>query len=422
MAAPLGLAAYRLATMALAPVVPFFLRQRALRGKEDSLRMRERLGHASVPRPDGRLIWIHGASVGESMAALPLVDVFLKAGENVLVTSGTVTSARMMAERLPDKAIHQYAPIDTPSATARFLAHWKPDAALFVESELWPNLLYRAAGQGVKLALVNGRMSERSFRGWSRARGVASSLLSLFDTCLMQDKESAERLRKLGAPRVDVSGSLKADAPPLPASEEKLATLRTAIGSRPVLLASQTHPGEDETILPAHDVLRANYPNLLTILVPRHTERGGDIAMLCGSRPVRQRSKGELPDAQTAIYVADTMGELGLFYRLAPFCFVGGTLVPIGGHNPLEAARLHCGALFGPHTESFSQAYDTLLAKHGGQRVASTREIVEAAQNLLADPARAKAMGDAAAQASAELGGAVAKTLKTVEALLDARP
>ncbi|MBS0279495.1 MAG: 3-deoxy-D-manno-octulosonic acid transferase [Proteobacteria bacterium] len=421
MAAPLGLAAYRLATMALAPAVPFFLRQRALRGKEDTARMRERLGHASVNRPNGRLIWIHGASMGESMAALPLVDAFLKAGEHVLVTSGTVTSAKMLAERLPGNAIHQYAPVDTPSATARFLAHWKPDAALFVESELWPNLLFRAAGRGVKLALVNGRMSERSFRGWSRAKGVAASLLSLFDICLMQDDGSAERIRRLGAPRVEVSGSLKADAPPLPASEEKLAALRTAIGSRPVLLAAQTHPGEDETILPAHDALRATHPDLLTILVPRHTERGADIAMLCGSRPVRQRSKDELPDAQTAIYVADTMGELGLFYRLAPFCFVGGTLVPIGGHNPLEAARLHCGPLFGPHTESFSQAYDTLLARHGGLRVGSTREIAEAAQSLFADPARARAMGDAAALASAELGGAVAKTLATIEALLDAR-
>lgn len=421
MAAPLGLAAYRLATMALAPAVPFFLRQRALRGKEDTARMRERLGYASVNRPNGRLIWIHGASVGESMAALPLVDAFLKAGEHVLVTSGTVTSAKMLAERLPGNAIHQYTPVDTPSATARFLAHWKPDAALFVESELWPNLLFRAAGRGVKLALVNGRMSERSFRGWSHAKGVAASLLSLFDICLMQDDGSAERIRRLGAPRVEVSGSLKADAPPLPASKEKLAALRTAIGSRPVLLAAQTHPGEDETILPAHDALRATHPDLLTILVPRHTERGADIAMLCGSRPVRQRSKDELPDAQTAIYVADTMGELGLFYRLAPFCFVGGTLVPIGGHNPLEAARLHCGPLFGPHTESFSQAYDTLLARHGGLRVGSTREIAEAAQSLFADPARAKAMGDAAALASAELGGAVAKTLATIEALLDAR-
>lgn len=421
MAAPLGLAAYRLATMALAPAVPFFLRQRALRGKEDTARMRERLGYASINRPEGKLIWIHGASVGESVAALPLVDAFLRAGENVLITSGTVTSAKMMAERLPGHAIHQYAPVDTPAATARFLAYWKPDAALFVESELWPNLLYRAAGQGVKLALVNGRMSERSFRGWSRAKSVASSLLSLFDICLMQDEGSAERIRQLGAPRVEVSGSLKADAPPLPANEAKLTELQAAIGSRPILLAAQTHPGEDETILPAHDMLRTSYPDLLTIIVPRHIERGADIAMLCGSRTVRRRSRGELPGAQTAVYVADTMSELGLFYRLAPFCFIGGTLVPIGGHNPLEAARLHRGVLFGPHTQSFPQAYDMLLATHGGARVTSVREIAEAAQRLFADPAYNKALGDAAAKAAADLGGAVAKTLGAIEALLDAR-
>ena len=421
MAAPLGLAAYRLVTMALAPAVPFFLRQRALRGKEDTTRIRERLGYASVNRPSGTLIWIHGASVGESTAALPLVDAFLKSGHNVLVTSGTVTSAKMMAERLPGRAIHQYAPVDTPAAAARFLAHWRPDAALFVESELWPNLLHRAAGQGVKLALVNGRMSERSFRGWVRARRVATALLSLFDVCLAQDAQTAERLRQLGAPRVEVSGSLKADAPPLPADETKLTALRTAIGARPVLLAAQTHPGEDETVLPAHDALRAHHPDLLTIIVPRHIERGAGIAMLCGSRAVRQRSRDELPDAETAVYVADTLGELGLFYRLAPFCFVGGTLVPIGGHNPLEAARLDCAVLFGPHTESFPQAYDALLTAHSGIRVSSAHDIAHAAQRLLADPAGTKTMGEAAAKAAAALGGAVAKTLRTVEALLDAR-
>lgn len=421
MASSVGLAAYRLATMALAPAAPFFLRQRAFRGKEDITRMRERLGYASVNRPRGQLVWIHGASVGETMAALPLVDAFLKAGKNVLVTSGTVTSAKMMAERLPGHAIHQYVPVDTPAAAARFLAHWNPDAALFVESELWPNLLYRAAGLGVKLVLVNGRMSERSFRGWGRAKGVASSLLSLFDICLMQDEASAERLRMLGAPRVEVSGSLKADAPPLLANETKLAELRAAIGSRPLLLAAQTHPGEDETVLPAHDLLRVSHPDLLTIIVPRHTERGADIATLCGSRPVRRRSRGELPDPQTSVYVADTMGELGIFYRLAPFCFIGGTLVPVGGHNPLEAARLHCGALFGPYTNSFPQAYDTLLAMHGGARVTSVRDIADAAHRLSAEPGDAKAMGDAAARAAVELGGAAAKTLRAVEALLDAR-
>lgn len=421
MSSPLGLAAYRLATTALAPAVPFFLRQRALRGKEDTARMQERLGHASVTRPGGRLIWIHGASVGESTAALPLVDAFLNAGESVLVTSGTVASARMMAERLPPGAIHQYAPVDTPASAARFLAHWKPDAGLFVESELWPNLLHRAAGRGVKLALVNGRMSERSFRGWKRARRAATALLSLFDICLTQDDATASRLVQLGAPRVMVSGSLKADAPPLPADEAKLVALRAAVGSRPILLAAQTHPGEDETVLPAHDMLRERHPGLLTIIVPRHIDRGSDIAMLCGSRFARLRSRGELPDAQTAVYVADTLGELGLFYRVAPFCFIGGTLVPMGGHNPLEPARLNRGVLFGPHTESFPQAYDALLAAGGAERVTTAREIAAAAQTLLDDPVRAKAMGEAAAHAAADLGGAVAKTIMAVEALLDAR-
>ncbi|HEY8947778.1 MAG TPA: 3-deoxy-D-manno-octulosonic acid transferase [Rhizomicrobium sp.] len=421
MAAPLGLAAYRLATMALAPAVPFFLRQRALRGKEDTARMRERLGYASAARPEGKLIWIHGASVGESVSALPLMDAFLRSGHPVLVTSGTVTSAKLMAERLPAGAIHQYAPVDTPAATSRFLMHWKPDAALFVESELWPNLLHRAAGQGVKLALVNGRMSERSFRGWRRARRVADALLSLFDICLAQDSETAKRLTALGARNVQITGSLKADAPPLPANETKLAALRTAIGNRPVLLASSTHPGEDETILPAQDKLRGEYPDLLTIIAPRHPERGADIAMLCGPRPSLLRSSGALPAQDTQVYIADTIGELGLFYRLAPFAFIGGSLIPHGGQNPLEPARLGCAVLTGPHTENFRQVYDAILSAQGSGLVGTALEIAAKAGRLLANPSEAKAMGEAARMAAISLGGAVEKTIAATEALLDAR-
>jgi len=421
MAAPLGLAAYRLATMAFAPAVPFFLRQRARRGKEDTARMRERLGYAGIARPEGKLIWIHGASVGESVSALPLIDAFLKSGHPVLVTSGTVTSAKLMAERLPAGAIHQYAPVDTPAATSRFLTHWKPDAALFVESELWPNLLHRAAGQGVKLALVNGRMSERSFRGWRRARRVADALLSLFDVCLAQDAETAKRLTALGARNVQITGSLKADAPPLPADETKLAALRNAIGGRPVLLASSTHPGEDETILPAQDKLRGEYPDLLTIIAPRHPERGADIAMLCGPRPSLLRSSGALPAADTQVYIADTIGELGILYRLAPFAFIGGSLVPHGGQNPLEPARLGCAVLTGPHTENFRQVYDAILSAQGAGLVGTALEIAAKAGRLLGNPSEAKAMGEAARVAAISLGGAVEKTIAATEALLDAR-
>jgi 3-deoxy-D-manno-octulosonic-acid transferase len=422
MAPPLGLAAYRLATTALAPAVPFFLRQRALRGKEDTARMRERLGYASVDRPEGPLIWIHGASVGEGVAALPLVDAFLKSGHTVLVTTGTVTSAKLMAERLPGRAIHQYAPVDTPAAAKRFLAHWRPDAALFVESELWPNLLYRAGAQGVKLALVNGRMSERSFRGWRRAPRVAAALLSLFDICLAQDSQTANRLSLLGAPRVEVTGSLKADAPPLPADEGKLAVLKQAVGNRPILLASSTHPGEDETILPAQDRLRADFPDLLTIIAPRHPERGADIAMLCGARPVVRRSEGHVPTSDTQVYVADTIGELGLLYRLSPFAFIGGSLIPHGGQNPLEPARLGCAVLTGPHTENFTQAYNAILSAQGAGRVASAADIAAMSKRLIEHPNEAKTMGEAAAHAAAALGGAVGKTIAAVEALLNAHP
>ena len=418
MGVPLGLTAYRLATMALAPAVPFLLRQRAARGKEDDARMGEKLGHATVQRPEGSLVWIHGASVGECLAALPLVDGLLKLNHNVLVTSGTVTSAQMMPERLPGRAIHQYAPLDTPGATRRFLDYWKPAAALFVDSEIWPNILRGAHARGIRLAMVNGRMSERSFIGWRRAPRVAAALLSLFDICLAQDGATAKRLTQLGAPRVTITGSLKADAQPLPADEKKLEALRAAIGDRPVLLAASTHPGEDETILPAQDILRRDLPALLTIIAPRHPGRGADIAMLCGTRSSARRSQDQMLTPDTEVYIADTIGELGLFYRLAPFAFIGGSLISHGGQNPLEAARLRCAVLAGTHTENFTQAYGAIFAAQGAGCVSSAPDIAAMAKRLITNPAEARSMGDAAAQAAAALGGAVEKTMGAVEALL----
>jgi 3-deoxy-D-manno-octulosonic-acid transferase len=244
------------------------------------------------------------------------------------------------------------------------------------------------------------------------------SLLSAFRVCLAQDETIAARLTALGAQDVRNVGSLKADAAPLPADAEKLAALKSAIGARPVLLASQTHPGEDETILPAHDVLRQSFPDLLTIIVPRHRERGGDIVQLCGTRPVRRRSIGESLDATTAIYVADTMGELGLFYRLAPFAFIGGSLIPHGGQNPLEPARLHCAVMAGSHTFNFDSAYAAILEAQGEGLVGSSSEIAAFANALLSDPAKARALGDAAFAGAEKLGGAVAKTCAAVETLL----
>jgi 3-deoxy-D-manno-octulosonic-acid transferase len=417
--APLGFLAYRAATAALSPVVPLLLKRRARRGKEDRARSNERLGRDLTARPDGPLVWVHGASVGECIAALPLIEALLAdPHRNVLVTSGTVTSAEIMAKRLPPRALHQFVPIDTPRATARFLEHWRPDVGLFVDSDIWPNLVLGARARGVRLALVNARMSERSFGGWRWAPRTAATLLSAFDACLAQDDEIAARFEKLGAHGVRVVGSLKADAPPLPADRSALAALREAIGARPILLAAQTHPSEDETVLPAHDMLRATFPDLLTVLVPRHVERGAHLAELCGTRPVRRRASGELPDAATAVYVADTMGELGLFYRLAPFAFVGGSLVRHGGQNPLEPARLGTGVLAGPHTFNFTTAYDAIFRAQGMGLVGSSAQIADAARRLLGDPAQAKALGQAAMAAADTLGGAVARTLAVAEQLL----
>jgi 3-deoxy-D-manno-octulosonic-acid transferase len=422
MSLPVGLGLWRLLTWALSPLARPYLRQRASRGKEDWIRVNERLGLSGLPRPEGRLVWVHGASVGESLSALPLIENLLAAGNSsVLVTSGTVTSAAMMSQRLPAGAVHQFVPLDTPGAVARFLDHWKPDTGLFVESDLWPNLILTAKARGVKLALVNARISSRSAERWGLAKTTAAALLSAFDMVLAQDEEIAARFKKLGARGVEVVGSLKADAPPLPVDDGALAALRQAIGGRPVLLAAQTHPGEDETLLPAHDLLRAEFPTLLTILVPRHTGRGPDLEMLCGTRAFRRRSAGGQIGSQTAIYIADTMGEMGLFYRIAPFCFLGGTLVPLGGHNVLEPAQLHCAVLAGPHTQSAPKAYDAVLKAQGFGRIGSSTDLAREAGRLLRDPTAAKEAGEAAARGAASLSGAVSRTIQALKCLIDAR-
>lgn len=422
-ALPLGLRAWRWLGMAATPLAPLLLSERAARGKEERARMHERLGAASLPRPEGPLIWVHGASVGESVSALPLITKLLDRGNTVLVTSGTVTSAAMMDARLPKGAIHQYVPLDTPRAVSRFLDHWRPTAGLFIESDLWPTLLLEAKARGIKLALINARISERSAARWQWVPNMARTILGAFDIVLAQDEDFAARFRTLGAAKVANVGSLKADAPPLACDPAALAAMKSAIGTRPVLLAAQTHIGEDETILPAHDLLRSNFPDLLTIIVPRHVERGRNIAMLCGSRSVARRAAEEPVTGETAIYIADTMNELGLFYRLAPFCFLGGTLVPMGGHNPLEPAALHCAILAGPSRANSAMAFESVLGAQDFGSVRSAGDIAREARRLLADPASARTAGDAAAKGAATLSGAVEKTIAALDTLLgqDAR-
>ena len=423
-----GLMAYRLLSRVATPLAPVLLRQRMLRGKEDPGRMAERLGYTTLPRPDGTLIWIHGASVGEALAALPLIEALTsKPDRRILLTSGTVSSAQVLRQRLPQGVLHQFAVIDTPAAVTRFLDHWRPQIALFVDSEIWPNVLIEAKRRNVLLALVNGRMSERSFTSWLRARRSARALMSAYDLCLVQDARTEERLRLLGATRVEVTGGLKADAPVLPADPIALDRLRQAIGGRPVFLAAQTHPGEEAIILAVHDRLSQIFPQLLTIIVPRHPERGAELLALTGLRPTVHRSTGELPHHDTAIYLADTLGALGLFYRIARLAFVGGSLVPHGGQNPLEPARLGCPVLAGPFTENFSDAYGAVFARQELGRVDDADALCALATPFLGDARYAQQVGARAEAGAGSLAGAVALTTQAVEnalheAGLNARP
>lgn len=362
-ALPPALGAYRLLTGLAAPLAPSVLAGRARRGKEDSSRIGERLGHSALARPAGELAWLHGASVGESRVALTLAQAMLAArpGLTVLMTSGTVTSAALVAREAPPGLIHQYVPADTPAAARRFMAHWKPDLAVFVESELWPNLIIEAQRSGARLALVNARMNEASLRRWQRWKQSGKALVGCFDWISPADGRTARGLSELLDRTLTVSGNLKLEIlPPMPA-RDKLDAARAIVNGRPLWVAASTHAGEEETVLEAHAALLATHPDALLILVPRHPDRADEIASLIEARGLAhaRRSRREAPRRDMPVWLADTLGEMSLWFELAPIALIAGSLKPgIGGHNPIEATRLGCCVLSGPWRDSFSDVYD----------------------------------------------------------------
>lgn len=414
------------ATAAGGPLLRPYLRWRARRGKEIAARLAERRGHGAA-RPPGRLLWLHAASVGETLSLLPLLRALAERAPDltVLVTTGTVTAATLLARRLPPalagRVVHRFAPLDVPRWVGRFLDGWRPDAGALVESELWPNLIRAARRRGVPLALVNARMSARSVRRWRRwAPGLARELLAGLSPVLAQTPADAARLGTMGARLALCLGNLKDAAAPLPADAEELARLRGAVAGRPVFLAASTHPGEEAIVLDAHRRLAASrFPDLLTVIAPRHPHRGGVVAALAAGKGLAacRRSAGALPGRGIAVYAADTLGELGLFYRIAGACLVGGSLVPHGGQNPLEPARIGCPILLGPHTANFAEPVARLLAAGGALRVEGNDPVAALAalaEDMLTDRDRARGMAEAAAAtvAAAEgLPGQVADAL-----------
>ncbi|MFC0283894.1 3-deoxy-D-manno-octulosonic acid transferase [Camelimonas abortus] len=414
---PVSLRLYR-AGMGLAePFLPLVLAARRRRGKEDPARLAERRGVAAIPRPPGRIAWLHGASVGETISILPIIERLTQRSFTVLVTSGTVTSATVLAERLPPGAIHQYAPLDAPRYLRRFLDHWRPDLALVAESELWPGMIMALEERGVPLILVNGRMSERSFRRWRRAPKTARALLGCIDVALTQTPADAERLARLGAPRVTIAGNLKFDAPAPPADAETLALMQGQVSGRPVWLAASTHGREDEIACYVHMVLKQRWPDLLTFIAPRHPQRAAEIAGIAEAEglEVMRRSDGYAPGSATEIYIVDVMGELGLYFRLAQAAFIGGSLVEHGGHNPIEPAKLRTPIVHGPHVHNFNDVYAAFDGAGGAAPVTDPDELAGTVAALLEDQARARRMTRAAAGVVERYGGALERTLQAIE-------
>lgn len=411
---------YRTLSRLLMPLAPVLLARRLKRGKEIGERLGERYGRSRIERPPGPLVWLHGASVGELISALPLIERVAAQGVNMLVTSGTVTSSVMAADRLPPGVIHQFVPLDAPTYMRRFLDRWRPDLALLVESDLWPNMVIETSQRGVPMILINGRMSEASFNRWQRLPRTIFNLLRRFDLCLAGTPGDALRLTELGAPRVVTTGNLKLDVPAPPADAVKLQALGDAIGNRPLIAAASTHPGEDAPMIEAHLRLRGNFPGLLTLIAPRHPDRGAEIMHLAreAGLSAAQRSLGEPLTGRTEIYVADTMGELGLIYRLAEAVFVGGSLVEHGGQNPIEPAKLGAAILHGPHVWNFADIYDALDGAHGAERVEDADRLTAAFAALLASDDTRKSVTTAARRTVDALGGALARTLQSLDPYL----
>lgn len=412
---------YKLCMRMLEPFAGPILNRRIKSGKEDEARTGERKGIASLPRPEGKLVWMHGASVGETSMLLPLIRRMLidDPALHILVTSGTMTSAKIMAERLPRRAFHQMVPLDGPNFVARFLAHWKPDLAVWAESEIWPNLVLQTKESGAKMALINARMSQDSVDRWRSKRKFARQIFSTFDTILPADTLTHNALKFLGGNVISQIGNLKTATPALEFDAAEAANLKNAVGHRPIWLAASTHDPEEAAILKAHVTGPGSRADALLLWVPRHPERGHEIAELCAGHNIAVRSQGEPLTATTSIYIMDTLGEMGLALDLADVAFVGGSLHgSLTGHNPLEPARASVPILTGPHIASFTDIYAEFFNHNAAMRVNSAKKLEKSVMALLKDPAAARQMAGRAKLLAEESDGVLDYTLARLRALL----
>lgn len=379
-------------TAVAAPFVWRVVRKKLLAAEVPTLRQHERLGHASQRRPKGQLIWFHAASVGETLSVISLIK---RLGERLpsaefLITSGTPTSAALIEKRMPPRTRHQYPPLDAGGPVKRFLNHWRPDAGIFVESEIWPQLIIEAGKRETPLALLNARLSDKSVAGWKKRPKTARFILNHFRLFLTQNDRTAQNLIQMGAPetRVQAGTNLKAMSDPLPVDQATLGDMKTQIADRPVWIASSTHAGEEETVLAAHAELLKHWPDLLLLLIPRHPERRGDVAALIdqAGQNAAFRSANDPVTPETQVYVADTLGETGTWYALCPIVFLGGSLREIGGHNPFEPAQAGAAVITGPGFFNFAETFAPLIETGGAIPVQSAPDLATAVAEWLSDP------------------------------------
>jgi len=420
-----GLPLYRAAATLAAPVLNGVLARRAREGKEDPNRLSERKGIASAQRPEGPLAWLHAASVGESLVALSLAEGLTQARDDlsILITSGTRTSAALVERRGVVRTVHQYPPVDRPGWAKRFIAHWRPDLAIFTESELWPNLILEAERSGARLALVNARMNDASLRGWLRWPNTAMRVLNAFTWLGAADARTQEGLALLTEREISLVGNLKLEAGlPEPAPAD-LAEVRAAIGSRPVFVAASTHAGEEALLAEALTQLQASQPDALMILAPRHPERAEEIATVLtrSGHAIAQRSRNEAPSARESVWLADTLGEMAVWYAAAPVALICGSfLAAVGGHNPIEATRAGAIVITGPYADSFADiyaAYDAAEAR--SMALAEPGAIAEAIRTSWAGQGPTLEAGQAALARLPR--GARAATLEALLSLLDGK-
>lgn len=371
-------------------VIRRYIEKRKKMGKEDVKRFNERVGRPTKPRPAGRLIWLHGASVGESISMLPLINRLLEIypDAHVMVTTGTTTSAEVMAKRLPERAFHQYLPIDNPVFAARFIRHWQPTIALWFESEFWPGMLSTIKRRNIPLILINGRISNKSFKRWQQFDFVIKEILDCFTACLGQSEEDAYRLRALGAKDAMCLGNLKYAGLPIPVDEEKKKEIQDEIGERPVWLVSSTHSDEEAKIGRYLKELSAKHEGLLTIIAPRHPTRGVEIRDILQDKyqlKTALRSANEKIQHETEVYIADTIGEMGIWYELCPIVFIGGSLIPHGGQNFMEPSRCRDAVIVGPHMHNFTDAMNRAKRADGIIQVDETVDLIDMVDQLLSN-------------------------------------